>query len=100
MSLHEYTFIGLTAIVAALVSVLTYAVLRMTAALQEAVGKVKADERALLARAEASERLSGEIISSLTAGLVVVREDGRVRIINPAGRRLLGIGDSDSFDEY
>src|SRR3954470_5182965 len=118
MSLHEYTFIGLTAIVAALVSVLTYAVLRMfaaardsgtrrggdtallTAALQEAVGKVKADERALLARAEASERLSGEIISSLTAGLMVVHEDGRVRIINPAGRRLLGIRDDESFDEY
>src|SRR3954471_948381 len=118
MSLHEYTFIGLTAIVAALVRVLPYAVLRMaaatrdsrtrrggdtallTAALQEAVGKVKADERALLARAEASERLSGEIISSLTAGLMVVHEDGRVRIINPAGRRLLGIRDNESFDEY
>jgi signal transduction histidine kinase len=120
MSLHEYTFIGLTAIVAALVSVVTYAVLRMaaaaresgssrhrggdtamlTAALQEAVAKVKADERALLARAEASERLSGEIISSLTAGLLVVRLDGEVRIINPAGRRLLGLRDDESFAEY
>ena len=43
MSLHEYTFIGLTAIVAALVSVLTYAVLRMMAAARD-TGTQRLDE--------------------------------------------------------
>ena len=38
----------------------------LSAALQEAVAKLKAQERATAARAEASERLSGEIIASLT----------------------------------
>ena len=51
--------------------------------------KLKAQERATAARAEASERLSGEIISSLTAGLLVVGLNGEVRILNPAGRRML-----------
>jgi signal transduction histidine kinase len=114
MSPHEYAFIGLTAFVGAIAAVFTFAVLRvgaaardtrstlrdgggdsalLTAALHEAVAKVKAQERAMSARAEASERLSGEIISSLTSGLVVVGLDGEVRIINPAGRRLLGVAD-------
>jgi hypothetical protein len=38
-------------------------------------------------RAEASERLSGEIISGLSAGLLVVGLKGEIRILNPAGRR-------------
>ena len=63
----------------------------LTAALEEAVVKVKAQERAMSARAEASERLMGEIIGSLTAGLVVVGLRGDVRIANPAARRLLGL---------
>ena len=49
--------------------------------------KLKAQERATAARADASERLSGEIIASLTAGLLVVGLNGEVRILNPAGRR-------------
>ena len=106
-----YTFLGLTALVAGLVAVLAFALLRfsaaaadtrrnlrgsgaetalLSAALQEAVTKLKAQERATAARADASERLSGEIISSLTAGLLVVGLHGEVRILNPAGLRVLG----------
>jgi len=105
----------LTAIVAALSAALTFAVLRflaaarstralmsgrrgesalMSTALEEAVAKLKAQERATAARAEASERLSSEIIASLTAGLLVVDLDAEVRILNPAGRRMLGVPES------
>jgi len=118
LSPSAYAFLGLTAIVAALVAILMFAVLRigaaaratraslrgsggdaaiLTAALEQAVTKLKAQERAMSARAEASERLSGEIISSLTAGLLVVGLHGEVRIINPAGRRMLGLADSESM---
>ena len=108
MSPNAYSFVGLTAIVAGLVAVLTFAMLRfaaaardtrrhlreggggdtavLAAALQDAVAKLKAQERATAARADASERLSDEIITSLTAGLLVVGLDGGVRILNPAGR--------------
>jgi two-component system, NtrC family, sensor histidine kinase HydH len=108
-----YAFLGLTALVACLVAILTFAMLRivsaardarrtlqggsgaetaiLSAALQEAVAKLKAQERATAARAEASERMSGEIIVSLTAGLLVVGLQGDIRILNPAGRRMLGL---------
>ena len=77
-----YALLGLTALVAALVAVLVFAMLRLaaaarqaqsgvrgtgtetaflSAALQEAVTKLKAQERATAARADASERLNGEI---------------------------------------
>src|SRR5262245_37074129 len=72
----------------------------LAAALQEAVTKLKAQERATAARAEASERLSGEIITSLTAGLLVVGLDGEIRILNPAGRRMLDAPDAESTDPY
>src|SRR5215471_6115580 len=98
---NAYVLLGLTAIVAGLVSVLVFAVLRFVAAarttrrqgrergelallssaLEEAVAKLKAQERATAARAEASERLSGEIIASLTAGLMVAGLDGDLRIL-------------------
>src|SRR6478752_6936905 len=111
LSPAAYVLIGLTAIVAALVSVLVYAVLRfiaaarearrprgettlMSAALQDAVERLRSQERATAARADASERLSGEIISSLTAGLLVVGLAGEVRILNPAGRRMLELRDA------
>lgn len=105
-----YAVIGLTAIVAALIGVLMFAVLRfasaaresrahlrenttesafVTAALHEALTKLKAQEREMSARAEASERLSSEIVESLSSGLLVVGSDGQLRILNPAGRRLL-----------
>jgi len=61
---------------------------------------LKAQERATAARAEASERMSSEIISSVSAGLLVVGLNGSVRILNPAGRRMLGVPDNSSFDTY
>jgi signal transduction histidine kinase len=118
---NAYAFLGLTAMVAALVMVVVFAMLRfivaardarrslgkedrtetmlLSAALQEAVTKLKAQERATAARAEASERLSGEIISSLTAGLLVAGLGGEIRILNPAGRRMLDIADEASLEE-
>jgi two-component system, NtrC family, sensor histidine kinase AtoS len=111
MTPDALAFLGLTAIVGSLVAVLVFAVLRifsaarspvlresgadssmLAAALQEAVTKLKAQERAMELRAEASERLSEEIIASLSSGLLVVSLDGKVQIVNPAGRRLLGLG--------
>ena len=56
----------------------------LTAALEDAITELKSQERAMAARAEASERLSGQIVASLTAGLVVVDLDGQVRIVNPS----------------
>jgi two-component system sensor histidine kinase AtoS len=65
----------------------------LAAALQDAIQKLKAQEKATAERAEASERLNTQIINSLTAGLLVVNRDGVLRILNPAGRRMLGITD-------
>ena len=82
MTPSGYALLGLTALVGALIAIITFALLRfadaarntrrmrsdpgelalMSAALQEAVTKLKAQERATAARAEASERLSEEII--------------------------------------
>ena len=119
MTPSGYALLGLTALVGALIAVTTFALLKfadaartarraradhgelalMSAALQEAVTKLKAQERATAARAEASERLSEEIIASLTAGLLVSGLDGEVRILNPAGRRMLGIPDSAAAED-
>lgn len=121
MSTNAYTIIGMTAIVGMLSAMLMFALLRfaaaarsarkqsfastgesafLAAALEDAVARMKTQERATAARAEASERLSEEIISSLTAGLLVAGLDGAVRILNPAGRRLLGIGDGAIEGDY
>ncbi len=121
MNADGYAVVGMTAIVGALSAILVFALLRfvsaarnvreqssssagenafLAAALQEAVAKLKTQERATAARAEASERLSEEIISSLTSGLLVVSLKGEVRIINPAGRRLLGVGDAHITGDY
>jgi two-component system sensor histidine kinase PilS (NtrC family) len=110
MNPSAYALIGLTALVAALIGVLMFAVLRfasaareagrnlrenksesafVTAALHDALTKLKAQEREMSARAEASERLSSEIVESLSSGLLVVASDGHLRILNPAGRRML-----------
>ena len=109
---YGYALLGLTAIVAVLVGVLTFAVLRiaaaartarrslgdggseamlLSAALQEAVTRLRTEERAMSARAAASEQLSAQIVESLTAGLLVVDGAGRVTMLNPAGRRLLDL---------
>ena len=118
-----YALLGLTAFIGALSGALMFALLRfaaaardtrrhlrggaetalLSAALEDAVARLKAQERATAARADASERLSGEIISSLTAGLMVVSLDGEVRILNPAGRRMLHLPDTTPphlFSDY
>jgi len=108
MTQYGYALLGLTAVLAMLVAVLTYAALRfvasarqarrlqgagettlLSAALQDAMTRLQAQERAMSARAVASEQLSGQIVESITAGLLVVDAAGRVEILNPAGRRLL-----------
>jgi signal transduction histidine kinase len=121
LSPDAYALLGLTAIIGALAAALAFAVLRfgaaardtrrqmrggagetalLSAALQEAVEKLKAQERATAARAEASERLSGQIIESLTAGLLVVGLNREVGIINPAGRRMLRIPEAAPADDH
>jgi signal transduction histidine kinase len=104
-----YTLLGLTALLAALVAVLVFAMLRFAVAargarrassagqgelfaaeaLQEALRRLRAQERDLEARAEASERLSEELVAGIGSGLMLVGHDGIVRLVNPAGRRLL-----------
>ncbi len=112
MSRSGALLLVLTAIVAALSAVLAFAVLRffaaarvfsqrhrqdgsetafMTGALEDAVRTLRVQERAMKARAEASERLSSEIIASMTSGLLVVGDDRRIRTLNPAGQKMLGI---------
>ena len=114
MTHTQYLFLGLTAIVAALAAMLAFAVVKffaaarasakdlrkdgaetafMAAAIEDAVKKLREQERAMKARAEASERLSEEIIASMTSGLLVVGDDGLVRTFNPAGKRLLNLAD-------
>lgn len=63
----------------------------LSMALQDAMTKLKAQERAMAARAEASERLADQIVEGLTSGLVVVDRAGMVQAINPAAKRILGI---------
>ena len=123
MSRAGILFLGLTAIVAATVAVLAFAVLRffaaarefsrrhradgtetafMAGALEDAVQRLRVQERAMKARAEASERLSSEIIASMTSGLLVVGEDRQVRSLNPAGQRMLAAsgGDADADRDF
>ena len=121
MTQSGYLFLGLTAIVAALSAILTYAVVRfivgarelakkgraeggeaafMATAMEDALRDLRLQERAMKARAEASERLSDEIVASLTSGLLVVDYGGVVRTLNPAGRRLLGLPDADWTRPY
>ena len=111
MTQSGYLLIGLTAIVGALAAIVVFAILRfadaarrttrglneagaetafMAAAVEQAVNQLREKGRAMKARADASERLSGEIIESMTSGLLVVDQHGDVRTLNPAGRRMLG----------
>ena len=122
MTQQGYAFLGLTAVVAGLAAVLVFTLLRfaagardarrrlterggespmLAAALQEAVVKLKAQEQAMTARAAASEQLSGDIVESLTAGLLVVDRTGRVEIFNGAGRTMVDVtGDPIGFDYH
>ena len=63
----------------------------LSMALQEALTKLKQQERAMAARAEASEALADQIVEGLTSGMVVVNRAGLVQAINPAARRILGL---------
>jgi len=63
----------------------------LSMALQEAVTKLREHERQMAARAEASERLSGQIVDGLTSGMLVVDRSGVVQTLNPAARRILGV---------
>src|SRR6187401_583944 len=64
----------------------------LSMALQDALTKLKQQERATAARAEASERLADQIVEGLTSGLVVVDRTGTVQAANPAAQRILGMG--------
>ena len=66
----------------------------MTSAMHEAMTRLREQERALQARAEASERFSDEIVNGITSGVLLVDAAERLRIVNPAGQRLLGITDA------
>ena len=121
MKQYGYAFLGLTALVAMLVGVMTFALLRfmaaartakqklrgggtettlLSAALQDAVTKLKAQERAMNDRAVASEQLSAQIVESLTAGLLVVGRSGEIEIFNPAGRGMLEIASDPVGSDY
>jgi len=121
MSQAAYALVGLTALVAGLVAVLVFAFLRfgsavrdmkrqvgeghaerafVSAALEEAIGRLREQGREMTARAESSERLNSEIVSSLTSGLLVVGLRGEVRMLNPAGRRLLRLGAADTAGHF
>jgi signal transduction histidine kinase len=120
MNPQALVFLGLTAIVAVLLGVVVYAALRfvsaarenrtrlrdggesplMAIALQDAIQKLRAQERATAERAEASERLNTQIVNSVTAGLLVVDRTGQVQILNPGGRRMLGVGDDREWPHY
>lgn len=121
MTQSGYLLLGLTAIIAALAAVLAFSVLKffaaaraagrdsrvegaetafMASAMEEALTTLRSQERAMKARAEASERLSSEIVANLTSGLLVVSEDGLVRTMNPAGRRLLALPEADGSRSY
>jgi nitrogen fixation/metabolism regulation signal transduction histidine kinase len=120
VSLQAYALLALTALMAVVVGLLIFAAVRllsagrrsrvqsrdggesplMAAALQEAIQKLRAQERAMTERAEASERLNTQIVNSLTAGLLVVDRAGQVQILNPGGRRMLGIEVADQWPHY
>ena len=96
MTQYGYLLVGMAAVVGLLAGTMVFAVLRvvsgaretrrnlrdtgadtilLSAALQEAVAKLKAQEQAMSARAVASEHLRDRIVDSLTAGLLVVRSE-------------------------
>jgi signal transduction histidine kinase len=120
VSLEAYALLGLTAMVALVIAALVFAVFRflsaarrtharsreagesplLAVALQEAIQKLRAQERAMTERAEASERLNTQIVNSLTAGLLVVDRAGHVQILNPGGRRMLGLDAAAEWPHY
>ena len=116
-SSYLYAFLVLTGLVVLLIAVLVVAIWRFSSAaretrkqavaertegafvasaMQEALAKLRTQERVLQERAEASERLSDQIVAGLTSGLLLVDASRRLRIINPAGRRVLGLADAQA----
>ena len=121
MNMQAYAFLGLAMILSVMVAILAFAVMRfgaaardakknltdgrtesvlLSSALEEAITKLKAQQRATAARAEASERLSGEIVASLTSGLLVVDSTNRIQIANPAARRILQLAEIAPEADY
>jgi signal transduction histidine kinase len=109
LTIAGYALVGITAVMGVVLIALLASVVRMSrlaraandnraettmmsTALQEALTRLKAQERAMAARAEASERLSGQIIAGVAAGLIVVDRQAAVQIVNPAARRILALG--------
>ena len=72
----------------------------LSIALQEALTRLKEQERAMAARAEASVRVADQIVEGLTSGLVVVNRAGVVQAINPAARRILGLGEGGAGKSF
>lgn len=60
-------------------------------AMHEAVSRLRTQERAQHARAEASERLYADIVRNLASGLIVVEADGAISSVNPAATTLIGV---------
>jgi PAS domain S-box-containing protein len=106
VTLASYALIGITVVMAVLLVMLVLSLVRVgrvsggktdggneasmvSVALQDAVTRLKAQERATAARAEASERLANQILDGVSAGLIVVDKDGTVQIVNPAAKRIL-----------
>jgi len=109
MNQYGIAVLGLMGIIAMMAAVLAFAALKLvvgarhsrrrkngggdatllSAALQDAMTRLQEQERAMSARAVASEQLSSQIVDGITAGLLVVDGSGRVEILNPAGRRML-----------
>lgn len=111
----------LTALVAALCGVLLFAIFKFAGrsrkrpavdgsseslfvadALGEAVSRLRTQERAQQARAEASERLNADIVRNLASGLIVVKGDGAISSVNPAATALIGVEATEigrPFDE-
>ena len=121
MNQYGYALLALSALVAMLVGVMTFALLRfasaakrskrhqreagtetalLSAALQQAVSKLKAQEQAMTDRAVASEQLGAQIVDSLTAGLLVVDGQGPIEIFNPAARRMLDVATDPVGQDY
>jgi signal transduction histidine kinase len=120
MTPYEYALLGVTAVIVVLLFVAIFGLLRLrsrsldarrsrdhrseaailSSALQEAVSKLKAQEQAMSVRAAASEHLSGRIVDSLNAGLLVVNRTGLIEILNPAGRRLLRVDGDPVGGDY
>jgi signal transduction histidine kinase len=68
----------------------------LASALEDGLARLRAQQKAMSDRAEASERLSAQIVESLSAGLLLVDARGVVELLNPAGRRLLHVSGEDS----